>query len=128
MSEEEYQKFKNLDITNQLWKIYELLSDRSKLVVTQEIGTVEKQFTEQDMTECLVRSITPKSFFIFKNDLQMFLAFSNIKRIYTETKENGEFDLDVIEVKENYIYNFELKDDRKWVSKKWEKFKAVKNR
>ena len=32
-------EFNKLDMDGKLWKVYELLSERSKLVVTQEIGT-----------------------------------------------------------------------------------------
>ena len=123
MAEEEYNNFKNLDLTNQLWKIYQLLSERSKLVVTQEIGQIEKQYHEQDLKKCLIMTITPKSWLIFKNDLQMFLAFSNVSKIIFEGEE-----IEQEKVKVNYQYDFELKEDRKWVSKKWEGFKVVKNR
>ena len=38
MSEEEYNRFKTYDLTTQLWKIYSLLSERSKEVITKEMG------------------------------------------------------------------------------------------
>ena len=69
---EEYNNFKNLDLTNQLWKIYQLLSDSSKLVVKQEIEN--KQYYSQDFTKVSILGQSDKALYIMKDGYSMWLA------------------------------------------------------
>ena len=111
----------NFDVLNgKLDKILGLLSDRSRLVVTQEIEN--KEYFEQDFTGVTVMGETPKSWFVIKNGKQIYLAKQFIKDVQPAYPMGVPINLEVKEVAD--------KDGRPlgWVKTKWELFKAVKNR
>ena len=107
-----------IELSDNQKKMFDLLSERSKLVVTQEIGQIEKQFHEQDFKKVTVLNETPKSFLVIKDGWQMYLAFSVIKDLPEDHKG----------FVPGTVHDFELKEDKKWIAQKWEKYKAVKNR
>ncbi len=114
MNENEFGK---LALEDQLWKIYKLLSERSKLVVTQEIE--KKEYFTQDFTKVTVMGETDKSWYIIKDGKQMYLAKQFIKDAQPAYPMGVPID-------------FVLKDKSDagkplgWVEGKWERYKPMK--
>ena len=98
-------------------KIFELLSEHSKLVVTQEIE--KKEYFEQDFTKVTVMGETDKSWYIIKDGKQMYLAKQFIKDEQPAYPMGVPIDL-VLKEKSN------AGKPLGWVKGKWERYKPTK--
>ena len=110
-------EFKELDENDQNWLIYQLLSERSKLVVTQEIE--QKEYFTQDFTKVTVMGETPKAWYIIKDGKQMYLAKQFIKDAQPAYSMGVPIDL-VIKEKSD------AGKPLGWLSGKWERYKPTK--
>ena len=115
-----YEEMVNLN--QNLIKIFNLLSERSKLTVTQEItnGKPKKEYFEQDFKGITVMGETPKSWFIVKNGKQMYLAKQFIKDVQEVYPMGVSIDL---EIKERADADGGA---LAWVKSKWEKYEPKK--
>ena len=69
MSEEEYNRFKTYDLTTQLWKIYSLLSERSKEIISEHVSGVNlENLMVQTSYICKIGIVTEKAVGILNSD------------------------------------------------------------
>ena len=125
----------NFDVLNgKLDKILGLLSERSKEVFEKEVvsehvsgvnledNAETKEEVEMDFTQVSVNAQTDKALLVVKKGYQQWLAKSLIIGGGSGYDNGNIYDIKILEISPK------SGKPTKWVFKKWEIFKAVKNR